>query len=404
MDWQSSDGSSVHDHGRCTRCAEKGYACHYIPATTRHIKIACEPCRKASQKCAWPRLQWHTDEDGATAKWPEAEIAWDDEGGKVDLASLAQRPCLGPVFGNIGGGKTPSITISDKLSNSQKGSGKAPSAAMYSMSQDTVKFFVGLKGTIFYAAAQHVADTSERLSDQLHREAQEILEVVQSPAGPDVPDNGDEALGLFTEHLERVYKTVVDLFGPEALDKYMLWGPKKLGKEFTPNPMVRVAQKAKAEQLGVDGIDTALELVVQEIIGLQHRYAAQLLRIVRGEQLLADAIKTAEQSAKDARAGLKEARDEVKTLTGQLAAARLSLKLVKDDLQLAKEARAKAEEARAANEEVEQLRVAIGRQDEEIRKLKAEVKKAEEGKPEPEKPAPKKDQPSPESDDEDGRL
>ncbi len=37
---------------RCIRCAEKGFACHYIPATTRHIKITCEACRKASQKCA----------------------------------------------------------------------------------------------------------------------------------------------------------------------------------------------------------------------------------------------------------------------------------------------------------------------------------------------------------------
>ncbi len=196
-----------------------------------------------------------------------------------------------------------------------------------------------------------------------------------------------------------MYKTVIDLFGPEGLDKYMLWGPKKLGKEFTPNPMVRVAQKAKAEQLGVNGIDTALKLVVQEIIGLQHRYAAQLLRIVRGEELSANAIKTAEQSAKDACAGLKEARNKIKTLTGQLAASRLSLKSVKDDSQLAKEARAKAEEARAANEEVEQLCVAIGRQDKEIRKLKAKA-----GKPEPEKPAPKKDQPLPKSDDKDGRL
>ncbi len=253
-------------------------------------------------------------------------------------------------------------------------------------------------------AAQHVAKTSEALLDQLHREPQEILEVVQSPAGPDVPDNGNEALDLFTEHLERVYKTVVNLFGPEGLDKYMSWGPKKLGKEFTPNPMVGVARRAKAEQLGVNGINTALKLVVQEIIGLQHRYAAQLLRIIRGKELSADAIKTAEQATKDARAGLREARDEIKTLTGQLAAARLTLKLVKDNLQLAKEARAKAEEARAANEEVEQLHVAIGRQDKQIRKLKAEVKKAEEGKPEPEKSAPKKDLPLPKLDDEDGRL
>ncbi len=119
--------------------------------------------------CAGPRSQWHTDEDGATAKWPEEEIAWDDEGGEVDLASLAQSesndppivvvslltsagdvvvvsgPRAGPIFGLLGGGKTPSITISNKSSDSQKGSGKAPSAAMYSLSQD---FFVGLKGTM----------------------------------------------------------------------------------------------------------------------------------------------------------------------------------------------------------------------------------------------------------------
>ncbi len=58
---------------------------------------------------AGPRSQWHTDKDGATAKWPEAEIAWDDKGGKVDLALLAQSKLVNPLivvvsFADIRGG------------------------------------------------------------------------------------------------------------------------------------------------------------------------------------------------------------------------------------------------------------------------------------------------------------